>query len=65
MKSERFSFCFRLIEEEINGKAMRLNLPLMVFSLQGDGVIGVSDFNSMAEEYIADQKVSLPLNINA
>lgn len=44
---------------------MRLNLPLMVFSLQGDGVIGVSDFNSMAEEYIADQKVSRPLNINA
>lgn len=49
----------------LEGKAMHLNKPLMVFSLQGDRVIGVSGFNGMAEECIIDQKVSLALNIDA
>uniref|UniRef100_A0A8C0CAZ5 Enoyl reductase (ER) domain-containing protein n=1 Tax=Balaenoptera musculus TaxID=9771 RepID=A0A8C0CAZ5_BALMU len=40
----------------INSKGMHLNIPLMVFSLQGDGVIGVSGFNGMAEECIIDHK---------
>lgn len=44
---------------------MHLNKPLMVFSLQGDRVIGVSGFNGMAEECIIDQKVSLALNMSA
>lgn len=43
---------------------MHLNVPLMVFSLQGDRVIGVSGFNGMAEECIIDQKVSPPRNIH-
>lgn len=32
------------------------------FPLQGDRVIGVSNFNAMAEECITDQKVCLPLS---
>ena len=36
----------------------------MVISLQGNGVIGVSGFNGMAEECIIDHKVALPLNTN-
>lgn len=44
---------------------MHSNLTLMLFFLQGDRVVGVSGFNCMAEEHIADQKVCLPLSINA
>lgn len=44
---------------------MHRNITLMAFSLQGDRVLGVSGSHGMAEECITDQKVSLPLNINA
>lgn len=54
-----------LIQEEGNGRAMHLNLTSPLFFLQGDRVIGVNKFNCMAEEQIVDQKVSLPLSINA
>uniref|UniRef100_A0A8C3YGX5 Enoyl reductase (ER) domain-containing protein n=1 Tax=Catagonus wagneri TaxID=51154 RepID=A0A8C3YGX5_9CETA len=43
----------------VNGKGVRLNMPLLVFSSQGDGVVGISSLNSMAEECITDHQVAL------
>ena len=36
----------------------------MIFSLQGDPVVGMGSFNNMAEQCIMDQKVSLSSNIS-